>query len=154
MYAMNMKLDIFHSENNATSNRCVHVLICDDEPRIREALKSLLSTYMLSKPDDTTTQVEVVGNAENGREAIQWVAEYHPDIVIMDAHMPVMDGLEATRIIKSRWPQVKVVILTMYSEQQSAAIAAGADAFLLKGCPAEKLLDTILTTYKTDIRHA
>ena len=151
---MNMILDIFQSENNATSRRCVHVLICDDEPRIREALKSLLSTYMLSKPDDTTTQIEVAGNAANGWEAIQWVAEYHPDIVLMDAHMPVMDGFEATRIIKSRWPQVKVVMLTMYSEQQSAAMTAGVDAILLKGCPAEKLLDTILMTYKTDIRHA
>lgn len=58
--------------------------------------------------------------------------------------MPVMDGIEATRAIKENWPQVKIVMLTIYSVQEQAAMAAGADAFMLKGCPAEKLIDTIL----------
>ena len=141
------------SVDTDTSIPCVLVLICDDELHAREALKSLLTIYTLSKSDDTIPQIKVVGMAANGQEAIQRVAEYHPDVVLMDALMPVMDGFEATRIIKSRWPQVKVVMLTMYSAQQSAAMAAGVDAFLLKGCPAEELLDTILPTYKTDFGH-
>ncbi len=132
----------------------VEVLICDDEPHIREALKSLLSTYGLSKSDDTIPQIEVVGNAANGREAIQMVEKYLPDVVLMDAHMPVMDGFEATRAIKAIRPQVKVIMLTLYSELQQAAEAAGVDAFLLKGCPAEKLIDTILITSNPDSEHA
>jgi DNA-binding NarL/FixJ family response regulator len=58
--------------------------------------------------------------------------------------MPVINGLEATRIIKDRWPEVKVVVLTMYPSHQAEAFAAGADAFLVKGCKAEDLLETIL----------
>ena len=137
-------------EEGITSNRTVRLLICDDEARIREALQSLLSTYGLSKPDDSSPQIEVVGNAANGREAIQMVEKYQPDVVLMDAFMPVMNGLEATRAIKAIEPQVKVIMLTLYSELQRVAKTTGADAFLVKGCPAEKLIDTILTISKTD----
>jgi len=141
-------------KNNTEGIPCVRVLICDDEPRIREALKSLLSTYALSKPDETFFGLEVIGTAADGREAIQKVEEYHPDVVLMDARMPGLDGFEATRIIKSRWPQVKVIMLTMYSEHQTAAVAAGVDAFQLKGCQAEMLLETIVKTYKQNTWHA
>ena len=65
-------------------------------------------------------------------------------MVLMDVRMPVMDGLEATRIIKDRWPEVKVIVLTMYPSHQAEALAAGADAFLVKGCTAEDLLKAIL----------
>jgi YesN/AraC family two-component response regulator len=148
---MSMKQAIFQQpKNNAVGVPCVRVLICDDEPRIREGLKSLLSTSALSKPGDTCFMLEVVGTAADGREAIQIVEEYHPDVVLMDARMPELDGFEATRIIKSRWPQVKVIMLTMYSEHQTAAVAAGVDAFQLKGCPAELLLDTIIKIYQLD----
>jgi YesN/AraC family two-component response regulator len=137
-------------EEVITSNRMVKVLICDDEPRIREALQSLLSTYGLLKLDDTSPQIEVVGNAANGREAILMVEKCQPDVVLMDAFMPVMNGLEATRAIKAIEPQVKVIMLTLYSELQRVAKTAGVDAFLVKGCPAEKLIDTILSMSKTD----
>jgi DNA-binding NarL/FixJ family response regulator len=63
----------------------------------------------------------------------------------MDARMPVMDGLEATRLIKDRWPEVKLVVLTMYRAFRSEALAAGADAFLVKGCPPDRLLEAILS---------
>ena len=56
-----------------------------------------------------------------------------------------MDGLEAIRLIKSRWPQVRIVVLTMYTTHRAAALAAGADAFLLKGCPAQDLLEAIVS---------
>jgi len=136
-------------EEGNPSNHIVKLLICDDEARIREALQSLLSTYGLSKPDDTSPQIEVVGNAANGREAVQMVEKYQPDVVLMDAFMPVMNGLEATRAIKAIQPQVRVIMLTLYSELQRVSRTAGADAFLVKGCPVEKLIDTILTISKT-----
>ena len=149
-----MKQAIYQQpKNNAAGVPCVRVLICDDESGIREGLKSLLSTSALSKPGETFFKLEVVGTAAEGREAIQKVEEYHPDVVLMDARMPGMDGFEATRIIKSRWPQVKVIMLTMYSEHQTVAVAAGVDAFQLKGCPAEMLLETIIKSYQQDAGH-
>ena len=66
----------------------------------------------------------------------------------MDACMPGMSGVEATRLIKKKWPGVKVVMLTMYSEQRQAALDAGVDIFLNKGCLAEKLFDAILNEYQ------
>lgn len=133
-----------HRKEDIPSDHNVKVLICDDDRFIVEALKSLLSTYALSKPDDPVSKIRVIGEAANGQEALQMVANHQPDVVLMDVQMPLMDGIEATREIKEKWPQVKVVMLTIYSAQEQASLAAGADAFLLKGCPAEKLIDTIL----------
>jgi len=111
------------------------VLIADDQQPVREGLRCLLS--MLS-------QVEVVGEAADGQDALHLVAEHHPDVVLMDIQMPVMDGLEATRCIKSQWPGVRVIVLTLYARYRSKAIAAGADVFLLKGCAYEVLQEAIL----------
>ena len=99
--------------------------------------------------------------AANGVEAVQLVEKCQPDVALMDIPMPVlalpaldgrpgsgaegMDGLEAIRLIKSRWPQVRIVVLTMYTAHRAAALAAGADAFLLKGCPAQDLLEAIVS---------
>jgi CheY-like chemotaxis protein len=71
-------------------------------------------------------------------------------VVLMDARMPVMDGLQATRLIKDQWPHVRVVVLTVYAARRAEALAAGADAFLVKGCPAEELLQAILSPAKPD----
>jgi DNA-binding NarL/FixJ family response regulator len=90
-------------------------------------------------------EVEVVGEAADGREAVQMVERYRPDVVLMDARMPVMDGLEATRVIKDKWPEVKIIVLTMYPAYRAQALAAGADACLIKGCPPEDLLKAILS---------
>lgn len=111
------------------------VLIADDRPRSRDGLKVLLATW---------PEVEVVGEAANGQEAVRLVEECRPEVVLMDAIMPVMDGLEATGIIKDRWPEVKVIVLTIHASCRLDALAAGADAFLIKGCPAADLLRAIL----------
>ena len=118
----------------------IKVLVADDHGVVRKGLRLLLEQY---------PELVVIGEAANGREALQMVANHQPDVILMDAQMPVMDGIEATRAIKANWPKVKVVMLTIYSAREQAAKAAGADAFLLKGCPAEKLIETILNKCKT-----
>ena len=125
----------------------VQVLIVDHEARTRRGLQALLAAW---------PEIKVVGAAANGVEAVKMVEKCQPDVALMDIPMPApalddspgnraegMDGLETIRLIKSRWPQVRIVVLTMYTAHQAAALAAGADAFLLKGCPAQDLLDAI-----------
>ena len=131
----------------------VQVLIVDHVMYTRRGLQALLAAW---------PEIQVVGAAANGVEAVQLVEKCRPDVALMDIPMPVialpalddrpgngiegMDGLEVIRLIKSRWPQVRIVVLTMYTAHRTAALAAGADAFLLKGCPAEALQDAILKT--------
>ncbi len=117
-----------------TMEQPVRVLIADDRLPSRMGLRALLACW----PD-----VEVVGEATNGWEAVDLVEEIHPDVVLMDVRMPLLDGLEATRLIKSRWPQVKVVILTIYGVRRAEAMNVGASSLLFKGCPAEELLQAI-----------
>lgn len=114
--------------------RNTRIVIADDGLRARRALRALLGTCQT---------VEVVGEARNGDEATRLVAQHHPDAVLMDARMPVLDGLSAARLIKQQCPQTRVVVLTMYADRREAALAAGADAFLLKGCPLDDLLGAI-----------
>ena len=88
----------------------------------------------------TWTRAPEIREAGNGREAVRLVEELPPDLVLMDVRMPEMDGLEATGQIKARWPQVKVIVLSMYIEHRDEALAAGADAFVGKGEAPEALL--------------
>jgi DNA-binding NarL/FixJ family response regulator len=113
----------------------MRVLIADDSRRTRNGLRALLVTC---------PEVDVVGEAVDGREALELVAEHRPDVVVMDVRMPAIDGLVATHVIKARWPDVRVVVLTMYDDRRAEAATAGADAFLVKGCPPAKLLEAIL----------
>jgi len=110
------------------------ILIVDDQRPTRKGLHALLSFW---------SQVEVIGEAVDGQDAVNLVTERRPDVVLMDIRMPVMDGLEATRRIKSQTPGVRVIVLTLYAEYQAKALAAGADAFLVKGGPSEALRNAI-----------
>lgn len=107
------------------------VLITDDRLTSRKGLRAL----MLTQPD-----IQVIGEATNGERAIQFIKDNKPDVVIMDAFMPKMNGLEATKIIKKRWSNIRVVILTLHDDIREEAIAAGADAFLVKGCSPDDLI--------------
>lgn len=84
-----------------------------------------------------------MGEAKNGQEAIESIAEQPPDVVIMDLQMPVMDGVEATRRIKKQWPAIKVIVLTVQAARRAEVLVAGADHFLLKGYGPEALLRAI-----------
>lgn len=132
------------TQQGPDSRQIKKVLICDDEPRARQALKALLLTREVTCNDESSS-IHVAGEARDGYEAVHLVKTILPEVVVIDACMPGMDGLEATRFIKKNWPQVKVIVLTMYPDQQVGALAAGADAFLLKGCLAETLIETILS---------
>lgn len=136
-------------KNQACTNKqCKRILICDDESRTRDALKALLLAREMPQNAAASPEIQVVGEARDGEEAFRLMGICEPDVVVMDACMPGMGGVEATRLIKKKWPGVKIVMLTMYSEQRQAALDAGVDIFLNKGCVAEKLFDAILNEYQ------
>ncbi|SDN37099.1 two component transcriptional regulator, LuxR family [Paenibacillus sp. yr247] len=101
------------------------LLLVDDQDLIRESLHIVL---------DMDPDIHVVGLAENGHIALKKCEEQQPDVVLMDIHMPVMDGVEATRQIKAVWPQIRVIILTTFQEISYVvdALGAGAEGYLLK----------------------
>jgi len=116
----------------------IKIIIADDHPLIRQGLRVVIE----AQPD-----MELVAEASNGEQAIQQALALKPDIVIMDLQMPVKDGLAATREIAQANPQVQVLILTSFPDDDNVytAIKAGAMGFLLKDSSAEYLLDAIRT---------
>lgn len=116
----------------------ITILIADDHPLIRQGLRVVIE----AQPD-----LRLVGEAVNGGKAVQLAQALHPDIIIMDLKMPVMDGLSATREISLTVPRAQVLILTSFPDDENvyAAIKAGAVGFLLKDASAEYLLDAIRT---------
>jgi DNA-binding NarL/FixJ family response regulator len=124
------------SERNTMTKR-IRVLVADNQQRARQSMKALLAAW---------SEVEEVGEAASGREAVRLVEAFRPDVVLIDMRMPEMDGLEATQLIKAKWPQVKVIALSMYMEYETAAVAAGADAFVAKGDLAKRLRTILLDT--------
>ena len=119
----------------------MRILIVDDTPRARQSMKALL---------DVWHQLQEVREAAHGIEAIQLVEEFKPDVILMDVRMPKMDGLEATRLIKSSWPQIKIIILSIYPDYQAAALAAGADAFICKSDLPEELREVLAEIVQKD----
>ncbi len=120
-----------------TSNE-IRVVIVDNRAATRRGLIALFAFE---------SRIEVIGQAANGEEAVQLVKDKQPDLVIMDIHMPVMDGLEATRVIKSTCPKIKVLVYTMYPDHEQEAKLAGADAFLYKGSPGVNPAEIILSLF-------
>jgi DNA-binding NarL/FixJ family response regulator len=110
------------------------VLIVDDLPQARDGLHVLLDTF---------PQIEIVGEAADGQEAVRLVQAFQPDVVLMDVHMPRMNGLDATQMIKALRPETVVIVLTVHSNHEIEAFAAGADAFFRKGVQAEELVEAI-----------
>ena len=115
-------------------NSKLRVLVVDDQESHRRGVMALL---------EFAEGIEVTHEASNGQEALRIVEQEQPNVVLMDVRMPIMDGVEATRQIKKRWPQVKVIVLSMYRSYEAQAMAAGADWFLLKGTVGGSLEDII-----------
>lgn len=111
------------------------LILADDNPHARHGLRAILSSH---------ANLAVVGEASQGNEAIALVETLQPDVALLDVRMPKTDGIQAARTIKDRWSKVRVVLISMYSDYKEEALAAGADAFLVKGCPAEELVTSIL----------
>lgn len=117
----------------------VRVLICDDQAVVCEGLEMIL---------DADPDIEVVGLAYDGSEALELLASTRPDLVLMDLKMPVMNGIHATREIKKRNADIKVLVLTTFGEDEWVfdAVRSGADGYLLKGTPRDKLVSAVKGT--------
>ncbi|WP_274308083.1 response regulator [Solibacillus daqui] len=114
----------------------IRVLIADDHHVVRRGLLFFLKTQK---------DIEVVGEAKNGVEAIELVQKFEPDIVLMDLVMPEMDGIQATKKIKSKWPDIKVLMLTSFSDKDHVlpAMEAGASGYQLKDIEPDDLVESI-----------
>ena len=114
----------------------ISVLLVDDHPVVRQGLRSML---------ETDVHLNIVAEAENGEDALRKVDECSPQVVLIDIHMPVMDGLTATRRIKDKFPQTSVIVLTLYNNEQYVieAVKAGAAGYLLKNASREEISRTI-----------
>jgi DNA-binding NarL/FixJ family response regulator len=122
--------------NAVILDRLIRIGIVDDNELVRGTLRLML---------DCSPNLKVVGEAENGSEAIAMVEFFQPDVVLMDISMPVLNGIEATRSITSNFPDTKVIVLTMHTDQtySDTALQAGACQFLTKDCGKDKLITAI-----------
>jgi len=116
----------------------VKVLLVDDHGIVRQGLRSLL---------EKEAEVEVVGEAEDGREALRLVGELSPNVVIMDITMPNLNGVDATRQIVRKYPEVRVVALSMHSNRMfvTSMLKAGALGYVLKECLSDELVEAVRT---------
>jgi DNA-binding NarL/FixJ family response regulator len=123
----------------------IKVLLVDDHTVVLKGLAFFLSTQK---------DCELVGEANNGKEALKKVEEVQPDVVLMDLYMPEMDGIEATACIKKEYPHVKVLVLTSFSDQAHVlpALQAGASGYILKDVEPDQLVEAIRSAYKGNIQ--
>jgi two-component system, NarL family, response regulator NreC len=114
----------------------IKVLIADDHQLFREGLVNLLSS---------ASDIEVIGEAKDGPETAEKAISLQPDVVLIDIGMPRMNGIEATKIIKKKFSQIKIIAVSMHSDKQfvKGILEAGADGYLLKNCTYRQLTDAI-----------
>ena len=123
----------------STQTGTARILLTDDHILVRDGLHRMLSL---------TPELEVIGEASNGREAVELCRTLRPDVVLMDINMPLMDGLAATRAIKREHPNIAVLMVTMYENPDYLleALDAGAAGYVLKDAPAQRLINSIHRT--------
>ncbi len=121
----------------------IRVILAEDHTIVRQGLRSLLE-----QSDD----IKVIAEAEDGREAVKKTEQLKPDIVLMDISMPILNGIEATRQIKKKFPDIKVLILTMHTTEEyiSQILHAGASGYLVKKSAHHELLSAIMAIQKGD----
>lgn len=114
----------------------IRILLVDDQTMFREGLRTLLSVQ---------PNFQVVGEAENGEQALEQASRLKPDVVLMDLRMPVMDGVTATRRLNTLYPECRVIVLTTFDDDENVfeGLRAGALGYLLKDAPSEKLFEAI-----------
>lgn len=114
----------------------IKILIADDHTLFREGLRKLLEVY---------EEIQVVGEARDGKEAIAKVNKLLPDVVLMDIKMPMLDGIESIKLIKKSHPKIKVTILSMYEDAEYVlkTVDAGGDGYMQKNTSIDKLVETI-----------
>ncbi|PSL40266.1 LuxR family two component transcriptional regulator [Planomicrobium soli] len=114
----------------------IRILLAEDQAMVRQGLKMMI---------ETDPEIQVTGEAANGKEAVELCGLQSFDVIIMDVRMPVMDGLEASRTILSRWPKCKILILTTFNDNEYAlqALKIGARGYLLKDADALELIRSI-----------
>lgn len=119
----------------------IEIIIADDQELIRESLNILLSA---------NKEFKVIDLVENGKEVIQSVAKRQPDIILMDIRMPVIDGVECTRIIKEKYSDIHIILLTTFDDDEYIynSLKYGADGYLLKEVSPKELTDAIITVSK------
>ncbi len=118
----------------------ISILLADDHKIVRQGLRSLL---------EESPELKIVGEADNGRDAVQLAGELHPDIIVMDIGMPKLNGIEATRKITERNRRAKVIALSIHSDRRFVRnmFKAGAKGYLLKECAVDELIDAVQTVY-------
>lgn len=119
----------------------IRLLICDDQDIVCEGLRAMFAPI---------AQIEVVGVAKNGIEAVELTGRFRPDLVLMDLKMPRMNGVQATKAIREKFPNVRVLVLTTYDADEWVlnAVRNGAAGYLLKDTPQEELVKAIFNTVK------
>lgn len=125
-------------------NTPIKVLIVDDHRLFREGLTTLLKEI---------DEIDVVGDAQNGKDAMIQVRELRPDMVLMDIEMPEMNGIEAIRLISHKFPDIKILALTSYEDDEHvySAILAGAYGYVVKRTNKDELVKIIKSTYKGEV---
>ncbi len=122
----------------------ISVLIADDHTIVRSGVRMLL---------EAESDIKVVGEALNGREALELAESLHPDVVLMDITMPEMDGLEATKLLKTRFPQINVLVLTMHRSDDYffEMLKAGASGYILKGAKTSELINAVRIVQRGEV---
>jgi DNA-binding NarL/FixJ family response regulator len=119
----------------------IRLLLVDDQGIIREGLRSLL---------EAKADLSIIGEAENGKVAVELALSLQPDVVLMDVRMPIMDGVAATRILTEQAPDIKVLVLTTFNDDEYViqALRSGAKGYLLKDTPSNELADAIRAIHR------
>ncbi|MGM0904515.1 MAG: response regulator [Bacillota bacterium] len=119
----------------------IKLMLVDDHAVLRDGLRNIL---------EMEEDMQVAGEAESGEEALRKMPELKPDLIIMDINMPNGNGVEVTGIIKTRYPNVKILMLTMYNHDEyfMSAIREGADGYILKDAPSEQVVEAVRTVAK------
>jgi DNA-binding NarL/FixJ family response regulator len=122
----------------------ISILLADDDAIIRQCLRRAV---------EADPRLEIRWEADNGLQAVLLAQQHHPHLILMDAQMPRMDGIEATRCLRQRDHNARIVVMSVYDQARAQALAAGADDFITKDCGCDRIRETIhrLVSYETPV---